>query len=81
MFMHDYKYSKLPKSFHDMFRFTRSTRQPNYIVGRSRTTFSSRQPIHSFIKIWNNLDNQLKIDTSRRKFKKENKTNLLDLYN
>lgn len=80
LFMHDYKFNKLPVSFADNFNLNseslcRVTRQSNlYHIARPRTNFSSKLPSYIFPTIWNKQINNVKTFNSKKKLKLHLKT-------
>lgn len=76
LFMYDFKYNKLPKSFNSFFlsrpHISRSTRQSNqFYINRQRTLFAQQLPNYNFPFIWNNLPENIKLKENRTVFKKE----------
>ena len=63
LFMHDYKYDRLPPSFTDIFQkstFLHGRHANNFPRYRPRTLFTSNLPRHNFPKTWNDLNPDLK---------------------
>ena len=63
LFMFDQQNEGLPSSFKQFINkrnvtdVSMTTRQSTLLpIDRHRTTFSSMQPIHYFVKLWNNID-------------------------
>ena len=89
LFMHNFKYAKLPRSFDNYFKLTRSvtnreTRQSNLVyTDRPRTELSARLPNHSFPHIWNNLNimnTEISNTINRNSFKNQCKSHLFRNY-
>ena len=74
LFMHDYRHSKLPISFHNF--FVQNTHAINLRNNqavhreRARTKFSSKLPKHNFPLIWNQIDTTIKEIPSKQTFNK-----------
>ena len=87
LFIHDFKYKRLPASFSDFFPASDgsnvSSRRVHHIplsIPMSRTAFSSHLPTHSFPIIWNSIhENTLSI-SNRNIFKSSLKSQLLNAY-
>ena len=84
LFMHDYKYDRLPPSFTDIFQkntFLHGRHANNFPRYRPRTLFTANLPRHNFPKTWNDLNPDLKNISSRNIFKRQLKTQFLNHYN
>ena len=87
LFMHDYTYNRLPRSFNHLYKRVedvrkRSTRQTNrYITSCPRTKFTENLSYHLFPRVWNNniTEQNANID-SKPRFKNIYKQLFLDRY-
>ena len=75
-FMYDFTHQFLPGSFERYIvvdtgnNYTITTRHHHHIFKtRPRTTFSSKLPNHNFVNIWNEIDENLKLCSSKVMFK------------
>ena len=86
LFMHDHKTNKLPNSFVNLFHRpnhqTATTRYTadNLYRERPRTKFSESLPKHTFIMLWNNLNDATKQIDNRNIFKNTMITATLNSY-
>ena len=84
LFGFDYRNNILPKSFINYFPSQAAnirTRQINFLnYSVPRTTYSSQSFLHQTIKLWNEIPNDLKTQSSRKVFKKSLTENFLNGY-
>ncbi len=78
LFMYDWKYSKLPKSFDNFFTYTHSV-HPNItnrqsrdlLIQKPKNNFCANLPSFKFPKLWNDLKQELKEIRSKPSFKRK----------
>jgi len=87
LFVHDFKYNRLPVSFSYFFPTGNDTnlssRRVNHIpltIPMSRTSFSSHLPTHLFPNIWNSLHNDTMSIQNRNTFTSTLKSHFIDEY-
>jgi hypothetical protein len=86
MFMHDYKYNRLPISFTNIFEYenqpTATTRRQvsNIYRGVPRTKFSEYLPRHEFVTLWNTLNENDKSIRNKNGFKRNIRNKYIDNY-
>ena len=84
--MHNMRQNKVPISFTNLNyfttpeRFTRQSQHQHANQKRARTKFSSLLPFHQMLKIWNELDDDLKEIQTLNMFKKRTHAYLLGKY-
>ena len=86
-FMYDFTHHFLPGSFERYIvvdtgnNYTITTRHHHHIFKtRPRTTFSSKLPNHNFVNIWNEIDENLKLCSSKVMFKQLLRKRYTDVY-